>query len=138
MSEQAYKSLKAALQGAITTFDRMETDDLLRAAIALVEESGVEYAQQETIPAVLRRVAELGSIDAVAIMAVMGCPLAEVTDVLRALAMRSQDVLEGIQQEALVTIFEEWAEEEIVAGRMFKTVCPTTGKTLYGSVEKKP
>jgi hypothetical protein len=137
MSKQAYESFKVAVIGAISKYDRMETDDLLRAAISLVDESGVEFNKQETIPAVLRRVAEEGSIDAVAIMAVMGCPLHEITDVLRAVAHRSEDVRQGIENEALVMVFEEWAEEEVAAGRMTKTVCPKTGVNLYGSVEKK-
>jgi hypothetical protein len=137
MSEQAVKSMDAALRRLCGKYSRMETEDLLAAALAAIDESGIEYTEKETIPTVLKRLAELGSIDAVALMVVMGCPQNDVAQALRAMVDRSADIIEGLQQAALVKLFEDWAEGEIAAGRMSKTLCPKTGVYLYHQVEKK-
>lgn len=137
MSEQAVKSMEAALRRLCDKYSRLETPDLLAAALAAVDESGVEYTKTETIPTVLKRLAALGSIDAVALMVVLGCPQIDVAAALRAVIDRSEDVTEGLQHAALVKLFEEWAEKEIAAGRMSKTLCPKTGVYLYHQVEKK-
>lgn len=137
MSGQAYKSMKAALESTVAKFGRMETDDLLRASIEVVKESGVEYSKEETIPAVLHRVAELGSIDAVAIMVALGCSQQQVAEALHAVVLRSEDVTQAVATESLAMMIEEWAEKEVAAGRMIRTVCPKTGENLYQSVKQK-
>ena len=137
MSEQAVESLQAALMERTRHFIRMDGLELLRSAVDLIRESGVEFKDRDKIPVILACVAAAGSIDAVAMMVAMGCSQDEAATALLHLAERSDDLKEGLHVAGLAAVFEEWAEQEIKAGRMTKCVCPKTGKTLYSTVEGK-
>lgn len=137
MSEQAVQSLDVALRQRVKHFGDLEGDQIAQAAVDLIEESEATFERCETIPAVLARVAALGSVDAVALMVVMGCTQEQVACALRDLAMRSEDIKDGLLVAALTAEVEEFAEGEIAAGRMTKARCPKTGAWLYSSVDKK-
>lgn len=137
MSEQAVQSLESALLERTRHFSRMSGDDLLKASIDLIRESDVEFTEAEKIPAILARVAAAGSIDAVAMMVAMGCAQEDVASALLQMAERSEDLMDGLMRAGLAATFEEWAEEEIKAGRMIKHICPESGKALYSTVEHK-
>jgi hypothetical protein len=136
--QQAVKSLQAALMQAVKKYKGMDSDGLLYAIGELAEESGLEFDdKREPVSDVLLRIAGQGSIDAVALFVCVGADEARIADALRLISERSKDVLDGMVFEGLVTLFEEWAEGEIAAGRMLKTKCQESGRYLYQSVEKK-
>lgn len=137
MSEQAYLSFQAALKSKIQRYTLMDGDGLCEAAVTLIEESGIDHEQSETIGVLLARVAALGSLDAVGIMSAIGCPEDAVVDALHSIVERSEDVSNGVAVESLAILFEDWADAQVTAGRMIRTVCPDTGRNLYQSVEKK-
>lgn len=137
MSRQAYKNFVQALESTVIRFAKMGVDGRLAAAIKLIDESGVEHSINDDLVSVLGRIAELGSIDAAALMIGLGGNHQQVLEALRSIAARSKDVVDGLAHDALVTKFEEWAEQEIAAGRMTKTLDPETGRYLYRSIEDK-
>lgn len=63
-------------------------------------------------------------------------PQEQTTEALLCLCERSEDIKEGMLVAGLTVVFEEWAEEEIAAGRMTKARCPKTGKWLYSKSDK--
>ncbi|MHC2250994.1 hypothetical protein ACVILK_000686 [Bradyrhizobium embrapense] len=137
MGEQALQSLEAALRSKVEQYSKLGYLDLVQTAIDLIDESAVEYDRTETIPVVLARLAAMGSIDAVAVMSCLGCAEDQVADALQSLSERSPDVMDGLLFVGLARVVEDWAESEVAAGRMTKTICPNTGKPLYGSAPKK-
>lgn len=128
----AYAAFKHAVEHHVSRFRAMATPDFIARCMDMISEApDLDPSPEQTISELLERLARDGSIEAAAALAVMGVDEQRLIALLRGLLERSPDAVEGCQVEALVIMFEEWADEEVAAGRMTVTVGPD-GKKLYG------
>lgn len=132
----AYDAMKAAVFDHVAHLRAMDTPSFVRRCGEMWRDAEALIGSDGTMGEAMERLAALGSIEACAAMAVMGVEDKRVIAALRAVAERSPDVVEGIQIEALTTIFEEWADEEVQAGRMTVTI-GNEGQKLYWTVDRK-
>lgn len=109
----------------------LAAEDPLRSAAALITDSGIEVEDHDLVVDLLAKVAAQGSIDAVALMVALGAPERLTAQALADLVRRSPDLVEEVRVNELTRMLEEFAEEEIAAGRMTKTKDPKTGRWLY-------
>ena len=134
MSVDPLDILKDGIQRELNLLPKGDAPKLVAAAMELILESEVEYEGEELLLAVLQRVAKLGSIKAVAIIIEFGFPKEDVSEAITSVVHRNAELREAAEVRALTLMFEEWAEEEVKAGRMRKTVDPETGQALYQTV----
>lgn len=135
-STGAYDAMKAALSDQVARFRAMDTPSFVKRCVAMWVEAEAQIGSDGTIGEAMERLAALGSIEACAAMAVMGIEDERLIAAMRTVAERSPDIIEGLQIEALTAMFEEWADEEVEAGRMTVTI-GEDGKKLYWTVDKK-
>lgn len=122
-----------AIERRVEYFARLGPYAFTRAADALRAEANP--LPHETMGVCLMRLAEQGSIDAVAILIVGGCPSEMSTKAALAIVQRSQDLVDDLILTELVRMAEEFAEAEVAAGRMFVTEDPYTGRKLYSKTK---
>lgn len=125
----AVDNLKRALKVAVARYFAMTRDQFIETVMALC--AGHDFAKTTTIQEAMIELAGAGSIEALAVLAVLDTPAAALTAAALALATRSQDVREGLVVEELARMLEEHADEEVAAGRMEVRIDPATGKRLY-------
>lgn len=118
----AFEALKRTLTDTVKAMRALPQVELVRRCAEIVGE--VEAPPETTIGEMLIMAAGQGSIEATAAMAAIGMPDERVLEALRAIADRSPDVCEGAQIEALAIMFEEFADEEVAAGRMTVSIGP--------------
>lgn len=105
------------------------------AVASLIEESSISFLPNILLVDALKVIAGLGSLDAAAALSAIGATDDEVATALTAVANRSPEIRDGFAIEGLTKILEESCEEEVAAGRMTKTVCPKTGRSLYSYID---
>jgi hypothetical protein len=135
-SSKAYDAMKAALAAHVARFRAMDTPSFVKRCAAMWHDAEPEIGRGGTLGKAMERLAALGSIEACAALAVMGVGEKRVITALRAVAERSPDVVEGCKIEALAMLFEEWADEEVKAGRMTVAI-GEGGVKLYSTVRGK-
>jgi hypothetical protein len=132
----AYDAMKTAVFRHVARFRAMDTPSFVERCADMWKDAEAQIGSDGTLGEAMERLAALGSIEACAAMAVMGVGEDRVIAALRVVAERSPDVVEGMQVEALTMIFEQWADEEVAAGRMTVTL-GSNGQRLYSTVERK-
>lgn len=131
-------NLRAALIETARRFRRMRPREFLRTISELGLAGG--FKETDKIGTTLSALAEQGSIDAAAALVVIDDDKPKVgkraLDALAAVAARSPALTDELVHSTFVTMFEDFAEGEVKAGRMFIVLDPKTGEKRYGSVKK--
>lgn len=133
----AYLAFKAEMTRRCEELRRLPKAEYLRRCLEI---AGVDQSGEDgdvTVGEALERAAREGSIEACAALFLMLDERDPRTlAAICAAAERSPDVMEGLQIEALAGMFEEWADEEVRAGRATSIVGPD-GRKLYAFGKKR-
>lgn len=131
---ETLQRMKDALLQATMRMRLLSTHDLIKRAMQICEPV-VPGSDMLVVDALMLRAGD-GSIDAVAALVALYASERHIIDALKMLANRYPDIIEGLQIEALTAMFEEYAEDEIAAGRMTKARGPD-GRWLYSMTGKR-